>query len=175
MVRIEIRKAENTDLWDIANIWRRNIKTINTASDIARLYHYFKKYFLIAVIHKEEEKEEGYDIIGFIAGAVRDGHGHVSGIAVEREYRRQGIGGSLLQRLYEEFYNDGFERVTLEVRKSNKEAIRFYEGQGFKPAFVIHGYYADGEDAIVYEKRFTFTFTDENPISHRKEGRVDGS
>ena len=175
MVRIEIRKAENTDLWDIANIWRRNIKTINTASDIARLYHYFNKYFLIAVIRKEEEKEEEYDIIGFIAGAVRDGHGHVSGIAVEREYRRQGIGGSLLRRLYEEFYNDGFERVTLEVRKSNKEAIRFYEGQGFKPAFVIHGYYADGEDAIVYEKRFTFTFTDENPISHRKEGRVDGS
>ena len=173
MVRIEIRKAENTDLWDIANIWRRNIKTINTASDIARLYHYFKKYFLIAVIHKEEEKEEGYDIIGFVAGAVRDGHGHVSGIAVEHEYRRKGIGGSLLRRLYEEFYNDGFERVTLEVRKSNKEAIRFYERQGFKPVFVIHGYYADGEDAIVYEKRFTFT--DENPISHGKEGREDGS
>ena len=173
MVKIEIRKAENSDLRDIANIWRRNIKTINTASDIARLYHYFKKYFLIAVIHKEEEKKEGYDIIGFIAGAVRDGHGHVSGIAVEREYRGQGIGGSLLRRLYEEFYNDGFERVTLEVRKSNKEAIRFYERQGFKPVFVIHGYYADGEDAIVYEKRFTFT--DENPISHRKEGRVDGS
>jgi len=181
MVRIEIRKAENSDLRDIANIWRRNIKTINTASDIARLYHYFKKYFLIAVIHKEKDrgKEEhgqgydGYDVIGFVAGAVKDGHGHVSGIAVEREYRRKGIGSSLLRRLYEEFYNDGFERVTLEVRKSNKEAIRFYERQGFKPAFVIHGYYADGEDAIVYEKRFTFT--DENPISHGKEGRVDGS
>ena len=55
MVRIEIRKAENSDLRNIANIWRRNIKTINTASDIARLYHYFKKYFLIAVIHKEKD------------------------------------------------------------------------------------------------------------------------
>ncbi|RJS83938.1 GNAT family N-acetyltransferase [Methanophagales archaeon] len=170
MVRIEIRKAESSDLHDIANIWRRNIKTMNTPSDIARLYHYFGKYFIIAVIHRGGQEQ---DTIGFVAGAVRDGHGHVSGIAVEREYRRKGIGGSLLRRLYEEFYNDGFERVTLEVRKSNKEAIRFYEAQGFKPVFVIHGYYADGEDAIVYEKRFTFR--DANPVSHGKEGREDGS
>ena len=170
MVGIEIRKAESSDLHDIVNIWRRNIKTINTPSDIARLYHYFGKYFIVAVIHRGEQEQ---NTIGFVAGAVRDGHGHVSGIAVEREYRRKGVGGSLLRRLYEEFYNDGFERVTLEVRKSNKEAIRFYEGQGFKPVFVIHGYYADGEDAIVYEKRFTFR--DANPVSHRKGGREDGS
>ncbi len=161
MIKVEIRKASEGDLPSIVKIWQRNIKTLNTFSDIARLYRYFSRYFFIAVIKEPEPNSGEYDkdkidnIIGFVAGALRDGHGHVSGLAVERRYRRKGVGSSLLRRLYEEFRNEGFERVTLEVRMSNKDAIRLYEDHGFKPAFIIHGYYADGEDAILYEKRLS--------------------
>ncbi len=141
-----MRHAAGGDLRAITKLWQRNIKTINTAGDIARLYHYFGRYFLIAV-----DRDNGA-AVGFVAGAAKDGHAHISGIAVERKYRRQGIGSSLMKYLHGVFQSDGFTRITLEVRKSNRAAIRFYESLGFKPSSVIWGYYADGEDAIVYEK-----------------------
>jgi ribosomal-protein-alanine N-acetyltransferase len=72
---------------------------------------------------------------------------------VDKEYRRSGVGRGLIQAVEDEFLTDALERVTLEVRKSNWGARRFYETQGYKPLYIVKGYYADGEDAVVYEKR----------------------
>jgi len=49
MDELRIRKAVETDLQDIIRLWKRNIRTINTASDIADLFYPFKKYYLVAV------------------------------------------------------------------------------------------------------------------------------
>jgi ribosomal protein S18 acetylase RimI-like enzyme len=156
--RIKIRKAVETDLSDIVNVWTGNIKTINTASDIADLFHSFEKYFFVAVYtgtaHKDTNKEWFEDeVIGFVGGAIRRGHGHISGIAVDREYRMKGVGKWLLKVVSAEFLADGFDRVTLEVRKSATGAITFYEKLGYKRSYIVKRYYADGEDAIVYEKK----------------------
>ena len=158
----EIRKAVETDLQDIIRLWKRNIRTINTASDIADLFHPFKKYYLVAVYTDADAgtanngRLEGRGrerVIGFVGGAIRKGHGHISGIAVDREYRMNGVGKRLLKMVGAEFLADGFEQITLEVRKSNRNAIRFYKKNGYKKSYDIKGYYADGEDAIVYEKK----------------------
>jgi len=158
----EIREAVETDLQDIIRLWKRNIRTINTASDIADLFYPFKKYYLVAVYTDADAdtanngKFEGRGrerVIGFVGGAIRSGHGHISGIAMDGEYRRKGVGKRLLKTVGAEFLADGFERVTLEVRKSNWNAIRFYKKNGYKKSYDIKGYYADGEDAIVYEKK----------------------
>ena len=154
----EIRKAVETDLQDIIRLWKRNIRTINTASDIADLFHPFKKYYLVAVYTDagtaNNGRLEGRErVIGFVGGAIRSGHGHISGIAMDREYRMKGVGKRLLKTVGAEFLADGFEQITLEVRKSNRNAIRFYKKNGYKKSYDIKGYYADGEDAIVYEKK----------------------
>jgi len=94
-----------------------------------------------------------YKVIGFVGGAIRRGHGHISGLAVDKGYRMEGIGKRLLKIVDHEFLTSRFDKVTLEVRKSNWGAIRFYKKQGYKRAYLIKGYYADGEDAIVYEKK----------------------
>ncbi|MHC1635838.1 MAG: ribosomal protein S18-alanine N-acetyltransferase [Candidatus Methanospirareceae archaeon] len=142
-----IKNAGEEDLDEIIRVWKWNIKTINTPADIAELFYEFKDYFFIAVPSEEYTK-----IMGFVGGSIRMNQGHISGIAVEREYRRRGIGSRLLETAEEKFKRDGFDKVTLEVRKSNIGAIRLYEKQGYKKAYIIKGYYADGEDAIVYEK-----------------------
>jgi len=149
---IEIRKAADPELRDIVSMWKRNIKTANTAYDIVTLYRYFKNYFLVAACTDTGNNTgTNSDIIGFVAGAVRDGHGHISGIAVDKEFRRNGVGMQLLKAVDATFLAEGYDRVTLEVRISNMEAIKFYEDHGYKSLFTIKGYYADGEDAIVYE------------------------
>lgn len=147
-----IRKAEDADLQEIIRVWKRNIKTINTASDIADLFHSFKKYFFVVVATPADTGFEN-KVIGFVGGAIRSGHGHISGIAVDEEYRMKGIGKDLLKTVEHEFIAKGFDKVTLEVRKSNRGAIGFYEKQGYKWSYIVKGYYADGEDAMVYEKR----------------------
>ena len=147
---IKIRKAVDADLQEIVRVWKKNIKTINTASDIANLFGYFKKYFFLAVSTASDFEDS---VIGFVGGAIRSGHGHISGIAVDKKYRMKGIGKSLLRAVEYEFLANGLEKVTLEVRKSNRDAIRFYEKHGYKQSYIVKRYYADGEDAIVYEKR----------------------
>ncbi|MGB7000552.1 MAG: ribosomal protein S18-alanine N-acetyltransferase [Halobacteriota archaeon] len=142
---VQIRKATEADLRDIVRLWKGNIRTINTSSDIADLYHSFERYSFVVIMADE--------VIGFVGGAIRRGHGHISGLAVDKEYRMKGIGKRLLKIVDREFHASGFDKVTLEVRKSNWGAIRFYKKQGYKRAYFIKGYYADGEDAIVYEKK----------------------
>ena len=117
MDELRIRKAAETDLQDIIRLWKRNIRTINTASDIADLFYPFKKYYLVAVYTDADastannERFEGRGrerVIGFVGGAIRKEHGHISGIAVDREYRMNGIGKRLLKMVDAEFLADGF-------------------------------------------------------------------
>lgn len=80
--------------------------------------------------------------------------GHLVSIAVLPEYRRRGIGKALLAetiRVMREVYDT--EAIYLEVRVSNAPAISLYEKFGFRKVRIIHGYYADGEDAYVMVKR----------------------
>jgi ribosomal-protein-alanine acetyltransferase len=142
---VHIRRAIGVDLGDIVRMWKRNIKTANTASDIADIFHSFERYFFVATSRDK--------VIGFVGGAIRREHGHISGIAVDKGYRRKGIGTRLLRTAHHEFLAKGFDKVTLEVRENNSSAIQFYKKEGYRWSYVIKGYYADGEDAFVYEKQ----------------------
>jgi ribosomal-protein-alanine N-acetyltransferase len=46
--------------------------------------------------------------------------------------------------------------VMLEVRVSNRPALNFYRRLGYREAFDIAAYYANGEDATVMLKEFRF-------------------
>jgi ribosomal-protein-alanine N-acetyltransferase len=73
----------------------------------------------------------------------------ITNIAVKRDCRNQGIGRLLTKALIEEARAQGIRAMTLEVRVSNKSAIRLYENTGFKSAGIRKNYYPDGEDAII--------------------------
>lgn len=81
---------------------------------------------------------------------------HVTSICVAKEFRNLGIGRCLMQavvdclvkKLYELEGKFRAYKVSLYVRVSNEEAIRFYEsGFGFKKLSVLNDYYSDGENA----------------------------
>jgi ribosomal protein S18 acetylase RimI-like enzyme len=153
MTEFSIRKAIESDLEEIIRLWKQNIKTVNTASDITDLFHPFARYYFVAVAMVTTATSTEEKCIGFIGGAVRAGHGHISGIAVDKAYRRRTVGEQLIKAVEHEFRTAAFDTVTLEVRPSNKGAIRFYGKQGYKPTYTIKRYYADGEDAHIYMKK----------------------
>ncbi len=93
-------------------------------------------------------------IKSFLAKGYYGKVGHLVSIAVLEEYRRRGIGSRLLEksiRISKEIYDA--ESMYLEVRITNKPAIRLYEKYGFRKARIIKRYYMDGEDAYVMVKR----------------------
>ncbi len=75
---------------------------------------------------------------------------HLLNIATDPDFRRRGLGTTLLQEAARRGARLGMVEFTLEVRRSNTPALRFYEKHGFGKTGVRAGYYADnGEDAII--------------------------
>jgi [ribosomal protein S18]-alanine N-acetyltransferase len=74
---------------------------------------------------------------------------HIMNVAVDPPDRRQGVASALLAELYRRA-DDAQARFTLEVRRSNQEAIALYTRDGFRVAGMRRRYYQDnGEDALI--------------------------
>jgi RimJ/RimL family protein N-acetyltransferase len=68
----------------------------------------------------------------FPAWAAAVAHTGTLGMGLLPAYRRQGIGGRLLQACLDKAVHKGITRVTLEVRADNSAAIRLYQKAGFQ-------------------------------------------
>ena len=75
---------------------------------------------------------------------------HVTTIGVRRDLHHRGYGRIVFAGLVQAAYDMGAKWVTLEVRTTNENAMKMYEGFSFKVIGRRKGYYTDnGEDAIV--------------------------
>ncbi len=99
---------------------------------------------IVGYVMSRAEYGQGFVVPGFVT------KGHIISIAVLPEYRRRGIGSSLLQRAMESL-RDKYRcsEVYLEVRVSNTPAIKLYEKHGFRVVKRLPNYYIDGEDAYL--------------------------
>jgi ribosomal-protein-alanine N-acetyltransferase len=89
-------------------------------------------------------------IAGYILFWLLPGEIDIHNIAVHRDFRRRGLGRSLLENVIIEARSRASSRITLEVRKSNTVAQKLYEAVGFTVSGVRKGYYSDdGEDAFL--------------------------
>ena len=77
--------------------------------------------------------------------------GHVTSIAVDRDYRGYGLASSLMARLHEEMIRHyEVNQVNLHVRVSNEAAISLYQKKlAYRCIERVSDYYADMEDAWV--------------------------
>jgi len=69
---------------------------------------------------------------------------------VREGYRNKGIGSELLKHIIKKPGN--VRKVRLEVKMSNKEAIKFYKKYGFVIKETLPDFYPDGTDAYLMEK-----------------------
>ncbi len=75
---------------------------------------------------------------------------HVLNLATHPDSRRQGHAARLLEHVISFGHKHHCRYLTLEVRRSNKPAIRLYRKYGFRPVGIRPNYYSHGrEDAIV--------------------------
>ena len=91
----------------------------------------------------------GEKMIGFAGAYCIDGEAEILDIAVDPEYRRRGIGRTLLNGILEVIMSKGADSVFLDVRRSNVPAISLYSSLGFTVYTLRTGYYSKPvEDAF---------------------------
>ena len=101
----------------------------------------------------EGDRVRGYGIVSLAANEA-----HLLNLCVDPTRQGRGWGGWLLRRLFDVVRARRTERMFLEVRPSNRPAVRLYEGHGFVHVGTRRGYYPAGsggrEDARVYALSF---------------------
>ncbi len=92
------------------------------------------------------------EVLGYAISEIHQNKGHIVSMAVSPEHRREGVGTALLQESLKRLASSTGE-VYLEVRTTNKAALRLYEKFSFtKTGETRHRYYPDGEDAILMRR-----------------------
>jgi [ribosomal protein S18]-alanine N-acetyltransferase len=92
----------------------------------------------------------GPALLGFFAGWIVEDELHVNNVASHRDYRRMGVGRSLMEGAVDEAKIRGVAQVLLEVRSSNEAAQRMYKNLGFSFVGRRRDYYRlPSEDALV--------------------------
>jgi len=76
----------------------------------------------------------------------------IANIVVHESYRQQNIASAMIKYVINEALEKKCETITLEVRKSNLEALGLYKKFGFQEVAIREKYY-NGEDGILMEKK----------------------
>ena len=130
-----IRDFEYKDLEDVNKL----LETFN--------YKIYKESFnndFLRILIYEDELIKGVLVYQYLYDRLE-----IEYIIVNQEYRNLGIATKLLKFMENKYKK--INNVTLEVRESNKEAIRFYLKNGFKEVIKRKNYYKD-EDGILMIK-----------------------
>lgn len=98
---------------------------------------------------------EGETLAGYVGSQSVMGEADMMNLAVQPEYRRQGIGEKLVSVLITALAQQSVSSLTLEVRASNAPAISLYEKLGFAQVGRRPNYYRNPkEDALILRKEW---------------------
>lgn len=144
-LRIRIRKAEANDISAIADIEQQ------------RFHHPWKESYLIDELSHDisyfyaAEDVVGGRVAGYIIFWIVEDLLELHKIVSAENYKKKGIGKKLFLFMVEIARQKKVKEVFLEVRKSNSEAIQFYESFHFRLVGTRKDYYHDPmEDALIY-------------------------
>lgn len=136
-----------------------------TADDLAKIVELERRCHITPWSAKlfEEELSRAYStidilwqadrLVGYICFWQVCDELHILNVAVDRAFRRRGLGRVLVEHVLQHGRAGGCDRAFLEVRTGNRGAIALYESLGFEVIGRRVKYYPDGEDALVMERK----------------------
>ncbi len=94
-------------------------------------------------------------IAGYLCSWLICGELQIQNLATSPDFRRRGIGQTLLEYVISRSSREGLMSAWLEVREDNQAAIKLYTGCGFEVQGRRKTYYQDGEDALLLGRHFS--------------------
>lgn len=121
----------------------QNISILSKESILEDLDDDNCKYFIATIDGK---------LVGYIGTCSCLDYMDILSIVVKKDMQRNNIGSELLHYVIKLAKQDNITDIFIEVRVSNKNAIKFYEKHGFKNINTRKKYYPDNfEDALIYK------------------------
>lgn len=110
--------------------------------------------YALCVVYEDAAQFNTFNapILGYAIFHLMGPDSELLSIATSAAHQRSGIGTALLDAGLSRLDFARGDRMFLEVREGNAKARRFYEKHGFEPYAERKKYYADGENAILYQK-----------------------
>lgn len=107
-----------------------------------------------AVMRREDGRvivaDRGGEVAGYAAVWFAADEGELGDIAVDPDHRRSGVATRLVEAVMQEARRRGAQQLFLQVRESNRPALRLYRATGFRKVGRRRDYYrSPTEDAIV--------------------------
>ena len=91
----------------------------------------------------------GNKVVGFAGMIDTIDQMEITNIVVKKDYRKNGIGNILLNRLMSLAKENKKSEIILEVNENNISAIKLYEKNGFKKCGLRKRYYNNTDNAII--------------------------
>jgi [ribosomal protein S18]-alanine N-acetyltransferase len=161
---VRIRRATAADIPLMVELERENPTSVNWSHE-----HYkslfrttapeLSRYFVQVAEDPSESKSltvsaTASPIVGYLAAHCVDSDWELQYVVVAKQFRRRGVGTSLVNEFICHVRATGGSRIFLEVRESNQSARRLYNTLGFEEAGLRKSYYANPpEDAILCRLR----------------------
>jgi ribosomal-protein-alanine N-acetyltransferase len=139
-----IREFKRPDIKRVLEIEMESFKDPYPASILIDIYN-LGAGFLVA--------QQDNIVVGYIIFWIRyEDEGHIISLAVDKNYRRKGIGAELVNYAVDIFKKCNVREIKLEVRIGNRGARKFYKEMGFEEKEIFENYYEDGEDAVIMKR-----------------------
>jgi len=98
--------------------------------------------------------EENDEIVGFIIADIFDDRAEIIDVAVDVMYRNKKIGDKLVKHVIGLAKNNKCENITLEVKVTNKPALKLYKNNNFEIVSIRKKYYSNGTiDAYLMSRK----------------------
>lgn len=94
-------------------------------------------------------------LVAFITFSFSLDTADLESIVTHTDYRKTGLGSSLIEKFIKTAKGNNITKLFLEVRESNINAINLYNKFGFSEISKRKNYYSDGETALVLVKELS--------------------
>lgn len=130
---IEIREMQFDDLESVMEIENANFSKPWTETGFFTFLIRDDTLFLVAA--------EDDHILGYCGIVMIQEEGDITNVSVAKNVQNMGIGQRLMEELLMRTKEKGIQKIFLEVRESNQQAIHVYEKIGFKQISIRKNYY----------------------------------
>lgn len=141
---IVITPATSGDLMGLRNLQRRCFEGDQSYGLVTLLVFYLWPRATVLIARRNE------DIIGCVIGDVQKAQARVLNICVDPDYRRIGLGSSLLTTIEQILDHDN---MTLMVEDKNLTAQALYRSHGYRSAGDLRDYYGRNRHGVLMQKR----------------------
>ncbi len=144
-----LRRMEEGDLFEVHAIERVSFPNPWHLSTFRGEIHNRPISTSYVIVHRLEKRIIGYIIYWHLQDEVQ-----ISNIAVHPDFRRMGIGESILKQVLAQLEEGGARLISLEVRPSNMAAIKLYNKLDFDILGIRKNYYHNPQEHAIVMGKF---------------------